>query len=83
MTEKKYRLRKLLYPNGVEREGNVTIESAGSLKDWLIVTYKADDRIPPNQISRFREALHEKLGEKVLVVPDSIEFAIFEEVESD
>lgn len=77
---KKYRLRSIQHANGQEKEDGIILETTAKLKDWIIVTYDPTKH-PATMVQAFRRTLVEKWGEKVLVLPNDIEFFVFEEVE--
>lgn len=78
----KFRMRSLLHQNGYEAEAGVVLESTGNLKDWLIVTFDADT-LPDADIRRLRRMMRERFGPKVLVLPNDIQFVVFEKVEAE
>ena len=79
---KKYRLRPLISDaTKGEKMHGITLEGTGNLKDYLIVTYDAD-KTPPQVVRSATTALRAEFGQ-VVVIPNTWEFCVFEEVPDD
>lgn len=72
----KLRLRKLA-PDVDVNADPATIEGE-QFRDWLIIRVGND--VSPRVLAAFRDAVRERLGEKVMVVQGDVEFLVFEEV---
>ena len=81
---KKYRLRPLISDaTKGETMAGITLEGAGNLKDYLIISCDWE-RTPPAMREAAFEVFREKLDmDKVLIIPDTWQFCVFEEMPNE